>query len=199
MNDASAMEIGAWVTTAGLAGATELDLLHGFCERAAAAGLPLARALVLIDTLHPIHEGRVFRWSRAPAPDERTVVEYGRTSEGGEAAERWRTSPFYHLLKTGGSALRRNLARGDPADFASIDELRSQGQTDYLALIHRFAADGVIGEMDYVYSSWTTDAPSGFADRQVEALTGLVPALAFGEVRLVGTYRGHAGGRSPSG
>ena len=36
MNDASAMEIGAWVTTAGLAGATELDLLHGFCERAAA-------------------------------------------------------------------------------------------------------------------------------------------------------------------
>jgi adenylate cyclase len=44
MNDASAMEIGAWVTTAGLAGAAELDLLHGFCERAAAAGLPLARA-----------------------------------------------------------------------------------------------------------------------------------------------------------
>jgi hypothetical protein len=84
MNDASAMEIGAWVTTAGLSGATELDLLHGFCERAATAGLPLARALVLIDTLHPIHEGRVFRWSRAPAPDERTVIEYGRTSEGGE-------------------------------------------------------------------------------------------------------------------
>jgi adenylate cyclase len=61
MNDASAMEIGAWVTTAGLAGATELDLLHGFRERAAAAGLQLARALVLIDTLHPIHQGRVFR------------------------------------------------------------------------------------------------------------------------------------------
>ena len=94
MNDASAMEIGAWVTTAGLSGATELDLLHGFCERAATAGLPLARALVLIDTLHPIHEGRVFRWSRAPAPDERTVIEYGRTSEGGETAERWRSSPF---------------------------------------------------------------------------------------------------------
>jgi adenylate cyclase len=204
MNDASAMEIGAWVTTAGLAGATELDLLHGFCERAAAAGLPLARALVLIDTLHPIHEGRVFRWSRAPAPDERTVIEYGRTSEGGEAAERWRSSPFYHLLETGGSALRRHLARGDPADFASIDELRSQGQTDYLALIHRFAADGVIGEMDCVYSSWTTDAPSGFADGQVEALTGLVPALALAVKcaslariagTLVETYLGRDAGR----
>ena len=36
--------------------------------------------------------------------------------------------------------------------------------TDYLALIHRFAADGVIGEMDCVYSSWATDAPDGFGD-----------------------------------
>ena len=204
MNNASAIEIGAWVTTAGLAGAAELDLLHGFCERAAAAGLPLARALVLIDTLHPIHEGRVFRWSRAPAPDERTVTEYGRTSEGGAAAERWRSSPFYHLLETGGSALRRNLARGDPADFASIEDLRSQGQTDYLALIDRFAADGVIGEMDCVYSSWTTDAPSGFADAQVEALTRLVPALALAVKcasltriagTLVETYLGRDAGR----
>ena len=165
MNDASAMEIGAWVTTAGLAGATELDLLHGFCERAAAAGLPLARALVLIDTLHPIHEGRVFRWSRAPAPDERTVIEYGRTSEGGEAAERWRSSPFYHLLETGGSALRRHLARGDPADFASIDQLRSQGQTDYLALIHRFAADGVMAR-------WTASTPAGLRTRPRASRTG---------------------------
>ena len=204
MNDASATEIGAWVTTAGLAGATEPELLRGFCERAAAAGLPLARALVLIDTLHPIHEGRVFRWRRDPAPDERTVIEYGRTSEGGEAAESWRRSPFYHLLETGGSALRRHLARGDPADFAIIEELRSQGQTDYLALVHRFAADGVIGEMDCVYSSWTTDAPAGFADGQVEALTGLVPALALAVKcaslariagTLVETYLGRDAGR----
>ena len=73
MNDAPATEVGAWVTAAGLAGATEPDLLRGFCERAVAAGLPLARAVVLIDTLHPVHEGRVFRWRRDPAPDERTV------------------------------------------------------------------------------------------------------------------------------
>ena len=198
MNDASATEIGAWVTAAGLAGATEPELLRGFCERAAAAGLPLARAVVLIDTLHPVHEGHVFHWRRDPVPDERTVIEYGRTSEGSEHAASWRRSPFYHLLETGGSALRRNLARGDPADFPILEELRSQGQTDYLALIHRFAADGVIGEMDCVYSSWTTDAPSGFADGQVEALTGARsrPRLG-GEVRLAGADRGHAGGDLP--
>jgi adenylate cyclase len=204
MNDTSATEIGAWVTAAGLAGAIEPELLRGFCERAVAAGLPLARALVLIDTLHPVHEGRVFRWRRDPAPDERTVVEYGRTSEGGEAAENWRQSPFYHLLETGGSALRRRLARGDPAEFPVVEELRAQGQTDYLALVHRFAADGVIGEMDCVCSSWSTDAPAGFADGQVEALTRLVPTLALAVKcaslariagTLVETYLGRDAGR----
>src|SRR5215213_4027356 len=179
MNDAAATEIGAWVTAAGLAGAAEPELLRGFCERAAAAGLPLARTLVLVDTLHPVHEGRVFRWRSDPAPDERTVVEYGRTSEGGETAESWRRSPFYHLLETGGLALRCRLARGDPADFSILEELRSQGQTDYLALVHRFAADRAIGEMDCICSSWSTDAPSGFADGQAEALARLVPALAL--------------------
>src|SRR5215208_6530583 len=131
MDHASATGIGAWVTAAGLAGAAEPELLRGFCERAVAAGLPLARAVVLIDTLHPVHEGRVFHWRRDPVPDERRVVEYGRTIEGSEHAASWRRSPFFHLLETGGSALRRRLARGDPADFAIFEELRAQGPTAY--------------------------------------------------------------------
>src|SRR5262245_12274391 len=106
MSDASATAIGAWGKAAGLAGAGEPDLLRGFCERAMAAGLPLVRAFVLIDTLHPVYEGRVFRWHRDPASDERTIVEYGRSNENGAAAEGGRRSPFYHLLETGGSALR---------------------------------------------------------------------------------------------
>ncbi len=204
MDEASATKVGAWVTAAGLTGATEPELLRGFCERAVAAGLPLARAVVLIDTLHPVHEGRIFHWHRDPAPDERTVVEYGRTIEGSEHAASWRRSPFHHLLETGGSALRRRLARGDPADFPILEELRSEGQTDYLVLVHRFAASGIIGEMDCICSSWTTDEPSGFADEQAEALTRLVPALALAVKcaslariagTLVETYLGRDAGR----
>jgi adenylate cyclase len=51
-------------------GTSESALLHGFAERAVAAGVPLARATALIDTLHPIHEGRVFRW-RADGTQDR--------------------------------------------------------------------------------------------------------------------------------
>jgi hypothetical protein len=43
----------AWLADAGLAGQSELMLMTGFCERVVAAGLPLARAHLLIDTLDP--------------------------------------------------------------------------------------------------------------------------------------------------
>jgi adenylate cyclase len=132
-------EIGAWVTTTGLAGASELDLLRGFCVRLAAARFPLARATVLIDTLHPVHEGRAFRWRRDPT-DEPDVLEYGRTHADSQYAEQWRRSPFYHLLAAGSSAMRRSLARGDPADFPAVQELRAQGHTDYLVILPWFTA-----------------------------------------------------------
>jgi adenylate cyclase len=196
-------DIGAWVTEAGLAGMSESDLLHGFCERSVGAGLPLARAIVVVDTLHPIHEGHAFRWYR-DRRDLSVASEYGRTGTGSETSEAWRRSPFYHLVQSGGSLLRRNLARGDAADFPMIEELRTQGLTDYMALIHRFAADGVIGEMDCIYSSWTTDAPSGFSDDQALALCQLVPSLALATKcaslariaeTLVETYLGRDPGR----
>src|SRR5580658_10377764 len=62
MNEASFTELSAWLTQAGLDGASEADILSGFCERCVAAGLPLDRAQAHIDTLHPVHEGRLFRW-----------------------------------------------------------------------------------------------------------------------------------------
>ena len=197
-------DVVAWVTKAGLAGCSEADLLRGFCERAAAAGLPLSQAVVIVDTLHPVHEGRVFRWRRDPT-NESAMFEYGRADEDrGAAAEKWLQSPFYHLLQTGGSSLRRNFARGDPADFPKIEDLRLQGETDYFAVIHRFEADGVIGEMDCVYSSWTTDADDGFGDDPLDALIGALPALLLAikceslariAETLVETYLGRDAGR----
>ena len=64
MNDAQFMELTAWLTEAGLAGVSELAVVTGFCERAVAAGLPIARGYAFVDTLHPVHEGRVVRWGQ---------------------------------------------------------------------------------------------------------------------------------------
>ena len=202
MNETAFNELAGWVTEAGLIGTSESELMAGFCRRVVNAGVPLARAIVILDTLHPIYEGRAFRW-RADMPDEAEVIDYGRTNEG-EAAESWRRSPFYHLLQSGGTLLRRRLAAGEPVDFSSVAQARDEGMTDYVALIRRFAAEGVIGEMDCAYSSWATDAAGGFDDGAVLALQRLAPFLELAIksavlVRMAGTlaqtYLGRDAGR----
>ena len=108
MDVAALSELSAWLTEAGLAGESETEIVDGFCRRAVEAGLSVARAMVIIDTLHPVHEGRVFRWRSEGEAGRIEALEYGPT-DAGEAAENWRRSPFFWLLETGGSRLRKRL------------------------------------------------------------------------------------------
>jgi adenylate cyclase len=191
-----------WIVRRGLEGAEETDLLREFCEKSDEAGLPIARALAIIDTLHPVHEGTVFRW-RNDNIEEEATIQYGRTTEGA-AAESWQRSPFYHLLQTGGEELRRRLAFGEVADFPIVQEMKDAGHTDYIVFVHRFASGATIGEMDCVYSGWSTRSPQGFSDANIVALRQLVPALhlaiksaALAKVAdtLVEVYLGRDAGR----
>src|SRR5439155_806641 len=113
MDPANFSELRKWITEAGLAGKSETAMLDGFCRRAGAAGLPVARAMVIIDTLHPVHEGRVARWRSEGDEGRAELIEYGPSSEG-EAAENWRRSPFFRLLESdaGQRVLRGLIRRG---------------------------------------------------------------------------------------
>jgi len=202
MDQARTASIARWATEAGLSGMSEPDILHGFCRQLVAAGLPLTRANMIIDTLHPVWEGRAFRW-RLNQTEVDPVVEYGRTNEG-EAAASWQRSTYYHLFISGAEELRRRIGPEHPADFSVLEELRAEGQTDYIALVHRFGAEGTIGEMDCVYSSWMTDAPHGFSDAQLALLRELARPLALAikcaslsriAETLVTTYLGRDAGR----
>src|SRR5690349_1462825 len=120
-------DLGAWVTKAGLAGKPEPVLVAEFCRRAVALGVPLARVVIAIDTLHPIHEGRAFRWRPGQATAD--LFEYGRSTEG-EAAENWRRSPWYAMLQAQRSELRIAIAAG-PAEteprYPIIEAFRAEG------------------------------------------------------------------------
>lgn len=175
MKDAEIERISAAIISRGLGGQSELELLQGFCADCNEAGLDLTIAIAVIDTLHPIHEGRAFHW-RADGQVEREVTEYTPTSY---SDENWRQSVFYHLLHHGGDELRRRIDDGSPRDFDFLNKLDEQNQTDYIAFLQRFDREGVIGEMDCIYTHWSTAKSDGFSEAELQALRRLVPLLAL--------------------
>ena len=166
-----------WLVGQGLTGLPENDLLRGFCERCRADGIDLSRGLVFIDTLHPIFEGRGFRWNDTET-NESDSFEYGPTGEG-DAAQTWRRSTFFHMLEHGHDEMRIDLAECASLDFSMIDELAAKGHKHFVAFVHRFGEAGTIGQMDCVYSYWVTRQDTGFGEQGLSALRDLVPLLGL--------------------
>ena len=169
------LEMTNWLTSQGLTGLSENDLIRGFCERCSAAGLDLSRSLIFIDTIHPIFEGRGFRWNDSKT-NEADSFEYGPTGDGDDA---WRRSIFYHMLEKGHDELLLDLA--DPAvlKFSRLPELVDDGHRHLLGFVHRFGEAGALGQMDCFYSYWMTRRAEGFNDRELAALRDLVPVLGL--------------------
>src|ERR1700691_2828419 len=130
------LELMNWLASQGLTALPETDLIRGFCERCRAGGLDLSRGLVFIDTLHPIFEGRGFRWNDTET-DESDTFEYGSTNEG-SAAENWRRSTFFHMLEHGHDEFRIDLSQCASLDFSQIDDLADKGHRHFVAFVHRF-------------------------------------------------------------
>ncbi len=196
-------EISRWIAERTLAGEPETRILEGTCERMTALGVGLRRAIIGADTLHPVLEGRIFEWHRDH--DEAKEKPYGRLDPQ-RSEDAWRQSPFYHLFSSGEGRLRRRLdaATNAPFDFPILAELAAEGTTDYVAYCNRLAGAAVVGPMDCIFSSWTTDRRGGFGDADLDILDQVVPCVAsavlgvsLGRIAdaLVETYLGRDAGR----
>jgi adenylate cyclase len=177
MELSSRLDMMNWLIGQGLTGLPEPDLMRGFCERCRAGGLEVARAMAFIDTLHPIYEGRGFRWNDRPS-NESDTFEYLSTTDG-DAAKNWRRSAFHHMLENGYDEFRLDLAEEASREFWSIGDLADKGHRHFLAFIHRFGDAGTLGQMDCFYSYFTTRREQGFDDRELESLRDLVPVLGL--------------------
>jgi adenylate cyclase len=172
----AAEDITAWAVSAGLDGLSQAELVDGYCERLARAGLPLWRASIGADTLHPLIVAQGHRWLTGEGVHEEFFAR-ARTPEG---AEEWRRSPWYQMLESHEWEMRRRLARGEGAnEFPLLADLAAQGGTDYWARIVRFGDRASLGETRGVATSWATSAPDGFAARDLALIEATLPAFAL--------------------
>ena len=176
MHEAKALSLLEWIVAAGLGGASEPQLVGGFCAELARLGTPILRVSVSADLLHPIYDARGFRWYRGRAV-ERSEFTRGRDSRN---EEDWQRSPFFLMLQERLPTLRRRLDAGyRRGEFPVLDELQDAGATDYLAIATLIDPKATLGKVEGVISSWTIDRPGGFAPGEAELLAQTVPALAY--------------------
>jgi adenylate cyclase len=169
-------EIRDWIVQRALAGASEVDILAGVCERLEALGFRLLRASVATDLLDPTYDGRGVRWNRG----EGGIEEVFLREDGATVNETWVRSPFYALSEGDLTHLRRRFdATYRRAEFPLLDRFADQGATDYVAFATRVGESVRLGEGQGIASSWLTDAAQGFSEPQIGAIAGLLPTLAL--------------------
>jgi len=169
-------EINAWIVGAALEGANEIDILAGICERMNAAGLSLVRASVAGNLLDPTFDARLVRWLR----NQQGVEEGVPRTDDAATVEDWKRSPFFALVEGDQQMLRRRLdATYRRGEFTMLDRFQDEGVTDYVAFRSEIGESVRLGEEQGIAASWTTDAPNGFTDAQIELVHGILPALTL--------------------
>ncbi|WP_075289497.1 adenylate/guanylate cyclase domain-containing protein [Pararhizobium arenae] len=162
--------VSGWLKQTALNGDSLETIVTGFCERLAAAGLPLSRIHLSFSMLHPLYDALGFTWLRGQG----MTVEGYRADEDDDDANRFLKSPYYYLLSNNLDHLRRQITPLTPNEFPIFEELKAMGTTDYIAFVQSFgeaSGQGMIG-------SWATDAPGGFGDDVIDALLRVQNSLA---------------------
>lgn len=176
LKEIDAEALTGWIVRAAVAGEGETEILAGLCDRLNAAGLSLVRASVACNLLDPTSDARGVRWLRHTGGVEEA---FPRDNQDW-SAENWDRSPFRYLIESGERMFHRRLdaahARGE---FPLLDRFQSEGATDYVVLLWRVGQGVLLGGGEGLVASWSTDAPAGFTDAQIELLSRILPALTL--------------------
>jgi len=197
MNKPPAMSDGAWAVVAthcdpiigwaaeqGLLGASADHLMQGYCERLRAAGVPLLRVFVGVQTLHPLYDGYSYVWRHGEGHLESDV--YFRSTE---VNADYLASPFHYMRENVLDRLRQRLDGPADPEFPIYESFRVDGATDYFVRVVGFGRDGVkpTPDSDGLIISFLTDADGGFDDDDLALIERTFPPFALA-VRSAKTF-----------
>jgi adenylate cyclase len=173
-----------WLADAGLRNMSLEEIVDGFARRLNELGVPVARAFVGMNTLHPMVRARSLIWDRA-APE----ITHFEFSHAGIDVPIIRESPFAPMLLEGVAERRCDLT--DAATVRSVpmfEELQTAGMTEWLGRI--FPMGELVPRIDWTVEaehaerlalvcSLTTDRPGGYTGADLEVLAQALPVFAL--------------------
>ena len=162
----SATETIDWLLRRGRHLSDPQQLLTALCDRLVVAGLPLARVMAFLQTLHPQYFGFALRWAEGS-----TDIIFGE--HGQIVSEAVQHSPAL-TIQRGERVIRRRLCDpGCPLDYAVLHELAAEGFTDYVIV------ELVFGTGTRNAVSLATRAAGGFSDHDVDEVQRLLHLFAL--------------------
>ena len=180
VNSATTADLIGWLVNRGLEGADKQELLEGYCARLVELGVPLMRFHAAQSALHPVYGGTGYSWYQERGGEFETFA----YSE--EASEMWQQSPLYALLNEDIDIVHERLIdRNEPSRFPLLNDLRENGATEYYATGVSFdiptqgTPGGTKKPVDGVLMSWTSNAPDGFRERDLDLINTALPHLGL--------------------
>ena len=199
------IETHIWAVREGLRSADAYHLFDGYCQRLAVNRVPLWRAHVAMETLHPQWSGYGYTWRR-----DLNAIEPEQYPHGSVEEAIFLTSPLNDLLQRArrgeeNPTMRRRIEAGpEERDFPILREFFALGATDYVAHLFVYGQEGDRSQGTGVVYSFATDRTGGFSDDDTRLMQATLPALSLAMKAhagfviasgLLGTYLGEDAGR----
>src|SRR6202050_4482577 len=163
--DGLSAELGRWLIREARFLDGNSEVLQQFCDRVAAAGIPIDRVSLHQRAFHPQYRG-VSRIWRSDGPIEERFLDHGI-----EKTATYIESPV-RLIVEERQRLNWRLDGNDLLPYPVLDELREQGFTHYVAEPLVYAA-GMVNAF-----AWATKQPGGFSDGEVRFFRDILPSYA---------------------
>jgi adenylate cyclase len=158
-------EVGQWLIRDARFLPGNPEVLSEFCDRVAAAGVPIDRVSLHQRAFHPQYRGVSRIWRPGQALEEKYL------DHGIEKTATYIESPV-RLVVEERQSLNWHLDRNDLLPYPVLDELREQGFTHYVAEPLVYAA-GMVNAF-----AWATKRPSGFSAGEMRFFRDILPSYA---------------------
>lgn len=194
-----------WLITQSLGKPDIISLFETLCQRLSGIGLPVVRARLIWQTLHPLFNAETVMWDIG---EKATLDQFPHQDQ---ETEEWRKSPLRYVLENRLETFRRRLDGPDETlDFPVLSEFKAKGLTDYLVLATGIESTNANELWDEVRPrgiivTWSTDRENGFSEDDLTALQSIQRVLAVAcktiiqsqiSRNIASTYLGVRAGRS---